>query len=262
MKTDRIITVQDAAAFAESLADAAAPIALRYFRTPLTITTKVDMSPVTEADQEIETFIRQRIRDHFPEHGLLGEEHGREAGSTDLTWVIDPIDGTKSFITGMPTFGTLIALLEGETPVLGVIDHPVLRERWVGKASSASLYNGQPCRTRACTRLADAVLYATTPDIFEGQARVAFERVSSSARLRRFGGDCYAYALLASGFVDAVIEAQLKPYDYMALVPVIEGAGGVVTDWAGKRLTLESDGRVIAAGTASLHREILDRLNS
>lgn len=262
MKTDRKITVQDAAAFAESLADAAAPIALRYFRTPLTITTKVDMSPVTEADQEIETFIRQRIRDHFPEHGLLGEEHGREAGSTDLTWVIDPIDGTKSFITGMPTFGTLIALLEGETPVLGVIDHPVLRERWVGKASSASLYNGQPCRTRACTRLADAVLYATTPDIFEGQARVAFERVSSSARLRRFGGDCYAYALLASGFVDAVIEAQLKPYDYMALVPVIEGAGGVVTDWAGKRLTLESDGRVIAAGTASLHREILDRLNS
>lgn len=220
------------------------------------------MSPVTEADQEIETFIRQRIRDHFPEHGLLGEEHGREAGSTDLTWIIDPIDGTKSFITGMPTFGTLIALLEGETPVLGVIDHPVLRERWVGKASSASLYNGQPCRTRACTRLADAVLYATTPDIFEGQARVAFERVSSSARLRRFGGDCYAYALLASGFVDAVIEAQLKPYDYMALVPVIEGAGGVITDWAGKRLTLESDGRVIAAGTASLHREILDRLNS
>lgn len=262
MKTDRKITVQDAAAFAESLADAAAPIALRYFRTPLTITTKVDMSPVTEADQEIETFIRQRIRDHFPEHGLLGEEHGREAGSTDLTWIIDPIDGTKSFITGMPTFGTLIALLEGETPVLGVIDHPVLRERWVGKASSASLYNGQPCRTRACTRLADAVLYATTPDIFEGQARVAFERVSSSARLRRFGGDCYAYALLASGFVDAVIEAQLKPYDYMALVPVIEGAGGVITDWAGKRLTLESDGRVIAAGTASLHREILDRLNS
>lgn len=262
MKTDRKITVQDAAAFAESLADAAAPIALRYFRTPLTITTKVDMSPVTEADQEIETFIRRRIRDHFPEHGLLGEEHGREAGSTDLTWVIDPIDGTKSFITGMPTFGTLIALLEGETPVLGVIDHPVLRERWVGKASSASLYNGQPCRTRACTRLADAVLYATTPDIFEGQARVAFERVSSSARLRRFGGDCYAYALLASGFVDAVIEAQLKPYDYMALVPVIEGAGGVITDWAGKRLTLESDGRVIAAGTASLHREILDRLNS
>lgn len=262
METRTKIAVQDAAAFAESLADAAAPIALRYFRTPLAITTKVDMSPVTKADQEIETFIRRRIRDRFPEHGLLGEEHGRELGSTDLTWVIDPIDGTKSFITGMPTFGTLIALLEGETPVLGVIDHPVLRERWVGKASFPSLYNGQPCRTRACTRLTDAVLYATTPDIFEGQTRVAFERVSSSARLRRFGGDCYAYALLASGFVDAVVEAQLKPYDYMALVPVIEGAGGIITDWAGKRLALESDGRVIAAGTASLHRELLARLNS
>ncbi|MGH8432816.1 MAG: histidinol-phosphatase [Solimonas sp.] len=262
MVTRNKVSVPDAAAFAESLADAAAPIALRYFRTPLAVATKVDMSPVTEADQEIEACIRRRIRERFPEHGLLGEEHGREPGSSDLTWVIDPIDGTKSFITGMPTFGTLIALLEGETPVLGIIDHPVLRERWVGVSSAPSRYNGQPCRTRGCTRLSDAALYATTPDMFEGPARVAFERVSASARLRRFGGDCYAYALLASGFVDAVIEAQLKPYDYMALIPVIEGAGGVMTDWSGKRLGLESDGRVIAAATASLHREILDRLNT
>lgn len=260
METRKKIPLQEAAAFAESLADTAAPIALRYFRTPLAVTTKVDMSPVTKADQEIEALIRRCIRKRYPEHGLLGEEHGREPGSSNLTWVIDPIDGTKSFITGMPTFGTLIALLDGEVPVLGVIDHPVLRERWVGVSSVPSRYNGQPCRTRSCIRLSEAVLYATTPDIFEGPARVAFERVSSSVRLRRFGGDCYAYALLASGFVDAVIEAQLKPYDYMALIPVIEGAGGVITDWLGKPLGLESDGRVVAAATASLHREILDRL--
>ena len=254
--------LQEAAAFAESLADAAATIALRYFRQPLTVHTKVDASPVTEADQVIETVLRQRIRERYPTHGLLGEEHGSDTGSSDLTWVIDPIDGTKSFITGMPTFGTLIALLDGKTPVVGVVDHPALRERWVGIAGKPSRWNGTECRTRACSRLADAVLYATTPDIFEGSARTLFDAVSGRARMRRFGGDCYAYALLASGFVDAVMEAQLKPYDFMALIPVIEGAGGVITDWLGRPLGLGSDGRVIAAATPSLHREILDHLNA
>ncbi|MBX9589355.1 MAG: histidinol-phosphatase [Hyphomonadaceae bacterium] len=240
----------------------AASVALGYFRRPLTVDTKSDASPVTEADRQIEALLRRRIRECFPAHGLFGEEHGREAGSSDLTWVIDPIDGTKSFITGMPTFGTLIALLDGTTPVLGVVDHPALSERWVGIAGQPSLWNGTVCRTRACTRLADAVLYATTPDIFEGGARALFDAVSAQARMRRFGGDCYAYALLASGFVDAVMEAQLKPYDFMALIPVIEGAGGVITDWSGRPLGLGSDGRVLAAATPSLHAEILDHLNA
>jgi fructose-1,6-bisphosphatase/inositol monophosphatase family enzyme len=161
----------------------------------------------------------------------------------------------------MPTFGTLIALFNRGTPVLGIIDHPALRERWVGVADAPTRYNGAVCRTRSCTRIEDAVLFATTPDRFEGATRASFEVVSKSVRMRRFGADCYGYALLASGFIDAVMEAQLKPYDYMALVPVIEGAGGVITDWGGQPLGLDSDGRVIAAATPALHREILKRLN-
>jgi histidinol phosphatase-like enzyme (inositol monophosphatase family) len=258
----RKFRTKEAAAFAENLANATGEIALRYFRRPLAVDTKADASPVTEADRRIETLIRQRIRERFPTHGILGEEHGREAGSDDMTWVIDPIDGTKSFISGMPTFGTLIALADGATPVLGVIDHPALAERWVGRAGVPTRRNGTVCRTSTCTRLADAVLYATTPDMFKGGARTRFNAVSGAARMRRFGGDCYAYALLASGFVDVVIEAELQPYDYMALVPVIEGAGGVITDWRGTRLGLESDGRVVAAATPALHGELVQRLNA
>src|SRR5262245_51353934 len=173
---------EEAATFAESLANEAGEIALRYFRRPLAVDTKADTSPVTEADRQIEAVIRQRIHARYPSHGLLGEEHGRASGTSDLTWVIDPIDGTKSFISGMPTFGTLIALLDGETPVLGVIDHPALRERWVGRAGMPTRSNGAVCRTSACTSLADAALYATTPDMFKGAARTRFKSVSERAR--------------------------------------------------------------------------------
>jgi inositol-phosphate phosphatase/L-galactose 1-phosphate phosphatase/histidinol-phosphatase len=252
----------EAATFAENLANEAGPIALRYFRHPIAVDVKADASPVTDADRKIEALIRRRIRERYPAHGILGEEHGRDAGSSSLTWVIDPIDGTKSFISGMPTFGTLIALLDGETSVVGVIDHPALRERWVGRAGMPTRSSGRVCRTSACASLAEAALYATTPDMFKGRERSRFEAVSGRARMRRFGGDCYAYALLASGFIDAVIEASLQPYDYMALVPVIEGAGGVITDWRGQPLGLTSDGRVVAAATPALHREILERLNA
>jgi inositol-phosphate phosphatase / L-galactose 1-phosphate phosphatase / histidinol-phosphatase len=262
MAAGRKLRTKDAAAFAESLANEAGPIALRYFRRPIAVEAKADASPVTEADRRIEALIRQRIRARYPTHGLLGEEHGREAGSDSLTWVIDPIDGTKSFISGMPTFGTLIALLDGATPVLGVVDHPALRERWVGRAGMSTRCNGVVCRTSACTRLSDAMLYATTPDMFQGAARTRFNAVSGQARQRRFGGDCYAYALLASGYIDVVIEAQLQPYDYMALVPVIEGAGGIITDWRGGALGLDGDGRVVAAATEALHGELLEQLNA
>jgi histidinol-phosphatase len=258
----RKLRSKETATFAENLANETGAIALRYFRRPLAVEAKADASPVTEADRQIEAFIRQRIRERYPSHGLLGEEHGHDPGSSRLLWVIDPIDGTKSFITGMPTFGTLIGLLDGSTPVLGVVDHPALRERWVGRAGMPTRCNGVVCRTSACTRLKDATLYATTPDMFQGDAHARFEAVSGRARMRRFGGDCYAYALLASGFIDAVIEAQLRAYDFMALVPVIEGAGGVMTDWRGRPLGLESDGRVVAAATPALHRELLERLSA
>jgi inositol-phosphate phosphatase/L-galactose 1-phosphate phosphatase/histidinol-phosphatase len=262
MAAGRRLRTQEAAAFAETLADEAGEIARRYFRRPLAVDTKADASPVTEADRQIEAVIRKRIHERYPSHGVLGEEHGRAAGTSRLTWVIDPIDGTKSFISGMPNFGTLIALLDGDAPVLGVIDHPALRERWVGRAGVPTCSNGSICRTSPCASLAQAVLYATTPDMFKGTARKPFEAVSRRARMRRFGGDCYAYALLASGYIDVVIEAGLQPYDFLALVPVIEGAGGVITDWQGRALRLDSDGQVVAAATPALHRELLEHLNA
>lgn len=248
------------AAFAERLADLAAPVALRYFRQTLVIESKADLSPVTIADREIELAMRRMIGERFPEHGLFGEEHGVERADADCVWVLDPIDGTKSFITGMPTFGTLVAYLEGGVPKAGVVDHCALRERWVGREGGPTLRNGEPCRTSGRTNLSDAVLYATTPDIFSGSNRDGFEALSRQVALRRFGGDCYAYMLLASGHVDLVVEAELQPYDDRALVPVVQGAGGVITDWAGEPLGLGSDGRVVAAATPALHAEALKAL--
>ncbi|MBF9233740.1 histidinol-phosphatase [Microvirga alba] len=249
-------------AFAEKLADLAAPVALRYFRQKLVIESKADASPVTIADREIEAAIRERIRERFPDHGLFGEEHGLDKADAERVWVIDPIDGTKSFITGMPTFGTLIAFLEGGVPKVGIVDHPALRERWVGRPGDVTRYNGQPCSTSGRTSLAESILYATTPDIFTGQDRDCFESISKRVALRRFGGDCYAYALLASGHIDVMAEVGLQPYDYLSLVPVIQGAGGVITDWSGQALGLNSDGRVVAAATPALHREALAALNA
>jgi histidinol phosphatase-like enzyme (inositol monophosphatase family) len=257
MQRHETIGSEEAAAFAASLADAAAPIALRYFRSRLSVDHKADASPVTIADREIEAEIRARVKARYPDHGLYGEEHGRENVGGDQLWVIDPIDGTKSFITGMPTFGTLIAFLDRGVPVASVVDHPLLGDRWVGRAGGPTLWNGEACRTRSCERLADAVLYATSPDLFVGADKAAFEAVSARVRLRRFGGDCLAYALVAGGHIDAVVESGLQPYDYLPLVPVIEGAGGVITGWRGERLGLASDGHVVAAATAALHREII-----
>ena len=165
--------------------------------------------------------------------------------------MLDPIDGTKSFIAGIPLFGILIALVENGAPVLGVIDQPILRERWVGAAGQPTRRNGTPVRSRACGDLAQASLYATSPDMF-GAGRAAFGRLEGAVKATRFGADCYAYAQLASGFIDLVVEADLKPYDYCALVPVIEGAGGTITDWQGNKLGLKSDGRVVAAGDGAL----------
>jgi inositol-phosphate phosphatase/L-galactose 1-phosphate phosphatase/histidinol-phosphatase len=252
--------LDDIAAFAGTLADLAGPIALRYFRRTLVVESKADASPVTIADREIELAIRRMIGERFPEHGLFGEEHGLDRAGAECVWVIDPIDGTKSFITGMPTFGTLIAYLEAGAPKVGVVDHCALGERWVGRDGGPTLRNGEPCRTSGRTDLADSILYATTPDIFSGPNRDSFEALSRQVGLRRFGGDCYAYMLLASGHVDLVVEAELQPYDYLALVPVVQGAGGVITDWAGAPLGLESDGRVVAAATPALHAQALKAL--
>lgn len=252
-----LATAHPLASLTGHLGDLARPVANRLFRVPLDVEKKPDESPVTRADREIEAMLRKAIQKAFPADGLYGEEHGRDRPQADRLWVIDPIDGTKSFISGMPTFGTLVAVLEHGEAVLGMIDMPAMGERWLGAKGHVSTYNGKPCSTRAGRRLADAILYATSPDMFKGSDRDRFERASQFASLRRFGGDCYAYALLASGYIDAVVETNLQPYDYLAMVPVIEGAGGFISDWEGGKLGLESKGQVVAAGSRELHAELL-----
>lgn len=249
------------AQFADTLADATDAMAMRYFRKPLDIEAKADASPVTQADRAIEAEMRRRLAEAFPTHGILGEEQAGSQLGADRIWVIDPIDGTKSFLSGMPTFGTLIASLSDGRPDVGVISIPPSGERWTGRSGARSMLNGVPCRTSGRRRLAEAILYTTSPDSFDATGLARFEDLSGKVAMRRFGGDCYAYGLLASGHVDLLLEMNLHPYDYMALIPVIEGAGGVISDWQGRALTLDSDGHVIAAASAELHAEALDRLN-
>ncbi|MEJ0092096.1 MAG: histidinol-phosphatase [Methylocella sp.] len=245
---------REAVAFAQELADAARPIAMAHFRGTFEKSIKADGSPVTIADRDIEQELRARILARYPEHGIYGEEFGAKV--RPHTWVVDPIDGTKSFITGMPLFGTLIALVEDDKSVVGVIDLPAMNERWVGTPDGAWL-NGLPALVSGCATLSEARLYTTSPDSFSSGGLMAYERLSKGVALRRFGGDCYTYGLLASGHCDLVVEGGLKPYDYMALVAVVEGAGGVMSDWAGQPLDLLSDGRVIAAATPELHSQAL-----
>jgi inositol-phosphate phosphatase/L-galactose 1-phosphate phosphatase/histidinol-phosphatase len=247
---------------AERLAAAVRPLVMRYFRSGVAIDEKADATPVTAADREAEAEMRRMIGDAFPGHGILGEEHGGLNLDASHVWVLDPIDGTKSFVTGKPLFGTLIALLREGTPIVGVIDMPALDERWIGVDGRPTTFNGRPTRVRPCPDLDRAWLYASSPHMFPGADAEAFERLRLRCRAGIYGADCYAYGLLASGTVDLVCEATTQPHDYCALVPVVTGAGGVISDWHGRPLGLQSDGRVLAAGDPSMHataREVLAR---
>jgi inositol-phosphate phosphatase/L-galactose 1-phosphate phosphatase/histidinol-phosphatase len=247
-------------ALAAELADIAGAAIRPYFRTALAVDDKADLSPVTAADRAAELAMRQLIAARFPEHGIIGEEYGREREDAEFVWVLDPIDGTKSFISGVPLFGTLIALARRGRPILGIIDQPISRERWIGAEGRATTHNGRPVHCRQCPRIAAATVFATSPDMFPGGDFDAFKRVARAAKLTRYGADCYAYGLVALGFVDVVIEASLKPYDFSAMLPIIEGAGGIATDWQGAPLGLASDGRVLIAGDKRTHGEALDLL--
>jgi len=249
-------------AFAGRLADAAGEVLRRYFRAPIAVDSKADETPVTVADREAEQAMRALIEETYPDHGMIGEEFGATREGAEHVWVLDPIGGTKAFITGKPVFGTLIALLTDGAPVLGVIDQPVLHERWVGANGRPTAFNGSAAATRRCAGLADAILNATTPDMFAGEDAVRFGRLGAAVQATHYGGDCYAYGLLASGFIDLIVEADLKPYDFCALIPVIEGAGGVVTDWQGRALDLHSDGRVVAAGDPAVHVKAVEVLSA
>ena len=245
---------------ANALADAARERTLPLFRTRLEVIRKSDESPVTVADRGAESAMRKLLAASCPAHGILGEEHGRERMDAEYLWVLDPIDGTKSFITGSPLWGTLIALLHRGVPLLGLVDMPVLGERWLALLGQATLCNGVPQRTSGCTDLARACVYTTSPDAFGAADWAAYEGLSRRCALRRFGGDCYSYAQLSGGHVDLVAEAGLQPYDYLSMVNLVHSAGGVITDWDGAALGVNSDGRVLAAATAQLHTQALEAL--
>ena len=240
----------------------AGPIALQYFRRPIAIDDKRKdgrYDPVTEADRGIEAHIRRRLRAAFPDHGIVGEEYGRE-GSDETYWVIDPIDGTRAFISGMPTWGILLGLVADGRPLVGVMHQPYTGETWYASAGTGARFRqggGETTlRTRADARLSDAVLYSTHPSMFGDPAlREGYEALTARCRLQRWGGDCYAFALVAQGGIDVMVDAGLAPYDILPLVPIIEEAGGTVTDLEG-RIPL-AGGTVIAAANAALHAEAL-----
>ena len=258
----------DDIAFAHKLADAAGVVIRPYFRKRIDVIDKGAtgpkpvFDPVTEADKGAEDAMRALIRAERPDDGILGEERGHEPGRSGRTWILDPIDGTRAFITGRPTWGTLIALHDGTKPALGIIDQPVLRERFIGfdgKSEVITPEGCEPLKVRACSSLSQAVVSTTHPwTYFTQNQRGAFEDVCNAARMSYFGGDCYAYALLASGFIDIIIEGRLAPWDIAALVPVVEGAGGVVTDWDGKPFS--GGASIIASGDTRAHDEAVAML--
>ena len=249
--------LEDYVALAQKLAETSGPIARRYFRSGLAVEDKSDDTPVTRTDREIEAALRALIEAAYPDHGIIGEEYGTVRGEAEFVWVIDPIDGTRSFVAGLPLFGTLIALAQDGQAIMGVIDHPALGERWVGAKGRQTTLNGNPVSTRACGSLGEATLYCTAPEMFEGRDAELFDQARNQAHVIRHSTDCYGYAMVASGFGDLVIEAGMSTYDYMALVPVIEGAGGVITDWRGRDLSIHSDGWVVASGDRRLNGQVL-----
>ena len=245
---------------AHRLADESGAVILRYFRQTLAIDDKdhiAGFSPVTVADREAEATIRALIEEACPDHGILGEEYGLERPDARFTWVIDPIDGTKAFISGMTTWGTLIALQDRGRGIIGVLNQPFLGERFFGHGEGAYL-GERRLRTRPCDDLGAAVLYATEPDMFAPAERAAFDSLAARVRMRRFGADCYAYGILAAGFIDLVVEASMNLWDIAALIPIIEGAGGLVTAWDGG--PIGTDGRVLAVGDPRLHAAALEIL--
>ena len=245
-------------------ADAAAGAVRPYFRMGLQADDKADDSPVTLADRAAEQAMRAVLAEHCPDHGIIGEEFGgTEGGETGFTWVLDPIDGTRAFITGRTTFGTLIALLHNGVPVIGIIDQPITGERWIGVAGRPTEFTGPLGGTsgcRPCPVLGQAELSCTSPDIFTDETRPAFEALRRAVRRTSWGGDCYGFGLLALGQIDLIVEDDLKPWDWAALVPVVEGAGGSITDWTGAPLRLGCAGRVVALGDPSLLPAVIQHL--
>lgn len=247
---------------ANRLADAAGTAIRPFFRSDFNHEAKSDASPVTEADRAAEAAIRSILDAECPHDAIIGEEYGEKPGISGRTWVLDPIDGTVSFMAGRPIFGTLIALLEDGWPVLGLIDQCINRERWIGAAGCPTTLNGQSVSTRDCTALSKATLATSGPQYFSQNDGDHFMELAAKTAHKHmlFGGDCYNYALLASGHIDIVVEAGLKLHDFAALIPVIAGAGGMVSDWSGDPLHAASDGYIIAVGDPARLEDVLEAL--
>ncbi len=257
------------AAFMERLADAATAAIMPHFRAAVSVENKwkTGFDPVTIADRAGETAMRSLITETYPGHGILGEEHGDHQLDADHVWVLDPIDGTRAFITGLPTWGTLIGLSRQGRARLGMMAQPFIGERFVGDGKTAyclapqgqSAATKQPIRTRRCDRLEDALMCTTDPRLFTDAERPAYEKIEKATRNARYGTDCYGYCMLAAGQVDLVIETGLKPYDVVALIPIVEGSGGVITDWRGG--PADKGGRIVASGDPRLHETVLAELS-
>ena len=256
---------QDLSDFAHRLADAAGGVILPHFRASTAVINKAagDFDPVTEADRGAELAIRHLIEAEFPDHGILGEEFPEKSANSSYRWVLDPIDGTKAFITGLPIWGTLIGLTQDGKPVLGLMDQPYLGERFWNTADGAFFrdrHSDRRIQTRACASLSEAIIGATTPDMFKGAEAGRFQNLSRSCRMTRYGGDCYLYCMLAAGLVDIVAESGLKPFDIAALIPIIQAAGGKVTTWDGGDPS--SGGQILACGDPALHEAAMKALSA
>ena len=257
------MTAIEFSSFVDQLASASGETILPFFRTALAVENKKasGFDPVTAADRAAENAMRALIRKNFPGHGILGEEYGAERTDAEYVWVLDPIDGTKSFITGMVAWGTLIGLMRLGEPVFGMMHQPFTRERFSGDGGAAR-YRGptgnRDLRVRACASLDDAILSTTSPLLMNDADRAAFVRVENAVKLSRYGGDCYAYCMLAAGQIDLVIETEIKPHDIVPLIPIIIGAGGIVTTWENE--PAQEGGRVIVAGDARVHAAALELL--
>jgi histidinol phosphatase-like enzyme (inositol monophosphatase family) len=246
--------------FAYSLADAAGKTILPYFRSPLTVESKQShaFDPVTIADKSAEQAMRKLIQQTYPDHGILGEEAVQQIGTSPMTWVLDPIDGTEAFIAGLPLWGTLIALSHNEQVLFGIMNQPFTRERYIGTANGTWL-NKKRVQTRRCTSLYDATIMCSSPKTWTSAIqKIALQQILSQARLVHYSGDCYAYCMLASGHVDLVIETNLAPYDIQAIIPIMNGAGGIISRWDGS--DADNGGDIIACGDSTLYEKILPLL--
>ena len=246
---------RDVVGFAHALADAAGEIVRAAARTPRVVHRKADASPVTDIDCAVETRLREMIAARFPDHGVIGEEFGDDRPEVEHVWVLDPIDGTKAFMAGLPVYGILIGLARSGCPVLGIVDQPVTGERWTGVDGDGTRYNGERVHTGACDRLDDALVCTTSAEYYEDEDAHAWQRIVSRSRWMVYGGNCHAFARVACGSVDVALETRVGVYDYCALVPVVENAGGIMTGWRGEPLTLRPapGGRILASGNRAVH---------